>query len=222
METTFAGTDAATLPDEGLCAAMRRRTAGLHREAERTGIVAAMLRGRATRLGYVRLLRNLVPIYRKMERALSHFAPAHPLAGLARPEMFRTDALAADLVALAGPDWARIVRPDPAGCRYSALVARAVREDAGMRLIAHVYVRYFGDLSGGRILARLTADSLGLVAENANFYAFPAIADIDAFKAGLRTALDAAGRQLDGPEPVLAEAEAAFAANIALSRALQP
>lgn len=222
METTFAGADAGTVPAEGLCAAMRRRTAGLHREAERTGIVAAMLRSRATRTGYVQLLRNLVPIYRKMERALSQFAPSHPLAGLARPEMYRADALAADLAALAGADWARTVRPHQAGCRYSALVARAVREDAGSRLIAHIYVRYFGDLSGGRILARLTADSLGLVPENANFYAFPAIGDIDGFKAGLRAALDAAGRHFGDPEPILAEAEAAFAANIALSRALQP
>lgn len=222
MLTTLAGSDATAAPAEGLCAAMRRRTARLHREAERTGIVAAMLRGHAARPDYMRLLRNLVPIYRRMERALSQFAPPHPLAGLARREMFRAGPLAADLAALAGPDWSRGIRPDPAGCRYAALVARATREDGGTRLIAHVYVRYFGDLSGGRILARIATENLGLTSDSANFYAFPGIVDIDAFKDALRATLDATGRRLDDPEPVLAEAEAAFEANIALSRALQP
>jgi heme oxygenase len=201
---------------------MRRRTAALHREAERSGVVAAMLRGHATRAAYIGLLRNLVPVYRKMERALAGLSANHPLARLARPEMFRADALAADLAALAGSNWARTVRPNPAGCRYSALVARAVREDAGMPLLGHVYVRYLGDLNGGRILARLTAANLGLVAENSNFYAFPMIGDLDGFKAELRAAIDAAGRRADDPESVLSAAEAAFSANIALSRALQP
>ena len=42
----------------------------LHRDAERTGLIADMLHGRADRRGYVLLLRNLQPAYKALERGL--------------------------------------------------------------------------------------------------------------------------------------------------------
>jgi len=50
--------------------ALYLRTKALHVEAERTGIIRDLLRGEATREGYVLLLRNLLPAYRAMEQGL--------------------------------------------------------------------------------------------------------------------------------------------------------
>jgi hypothetical protein len=49
----------------------------------------------------------------------------------------------------------------PEGERYAQTIAAAAN-DGGVRLIAHVYVRYFGDLSGGLIMKELLIKSLGL------------------------------------------------------------
>ena len=50
--------------------ALYMRTKTLHVEAERTGIIRDLLRGEASREGYVLLLRNLLPAYQAMERGL--------------------------------------------------------------------------------------------------------------------------------------------------------
>ena len=47
------------------------RTKALHVEAERSGIIRELLRGSATRDGYILLLRNLLPAYQAMEKGLA-------------------------------------------------------------------------------------------------------------------------------------------------------
>jgi heme oxygenase len=49
---------------------LREATADLHRRAERSGVIADLLHGRATRSGYALWLRNLLPAYRNLEAAL--------------------------------------------------------------------------------------------------------------------------------------------------------
>jgi heme oxygenase len=171
----------------------------LHREAERSGIVAAILAGTATREGVALLWRNLLPVYQALD-ATSFGLPA----------LVRSDAIEADLAILA-PDADLPLLPEAA--EYAARVRSA---DAG-RLIAHAYVRYLGDLNGGLLLQRKLTASLG-VAPLA-FHAFPGIADPRAFAAAYRAGLDQALAAADG-EAVLAEAVAAFTLNIALSRAV--
>jgi len=54
----------------GLAAALRESIRAIHAQAERSGIVSDVLRGRATRFGYALLLRNLLPASQEMERGL--------------------------------------------------------------------------------------------------------------------------------------------------------
>lgn len=51
----------------GFADVLRAHAAGLHRRAERSGVVYEMLCGRATRYGYSLLLRNLMPAYERLE-----------------------------------------------------------------------------------------------------------------------------------------------------------
>ena len=68
---------------------------------------------------------------------------------------------------------------DETGANASVIyVPPAFAADAP-RLIAHAYVRYLGDLSGGRIVGRILARSPGLGPEALSFYDFPGIADPD-------------------------------------------
>ncbi len=206
-----------TAPAEGLAGAMRRHTRPLHARAERSGIVHDLLRGQADIAGYALFLRNLLVVYQAIEDGLAAHRGDARLGAFARPELARAAAIRADLARLAGVRDAAHLPLLPAGRRYAARVAAADVD----RLMAHAYVRYLGDLSGGQVLASLLARRVGVPAEALAFYTFADSADPPALREALRATLDAmAGRGGDGAA-VLAEAAVAFRLNIALAEAVQ-
>ncbi len=196
------------------------RTKALHVEAERTGIIRDLLRGDASREGYILLLRNLLPAYQALESGVLQHRDSPTLAPLAAFDLARAPAIEADLVALCGPHWKDDVPLLDAGAFYAGRIARA-SEDDGARLIAHAYTRYLGDLSGGQILQRLLARSLRLTPGQLTFYDFPAFADLAALKTGYRNALEAAGTRAADPQMVIEEGAIAFSLNIDLSSAIK-
>jgi heme oxygenase (biliverdin-producing, ferredoxin) len=200
--------------------ALYLRTKTLHVEAERTGIIRDLLRGEASREGYVLLLRNLLPAYREMEQGLERHRGSPVLAALANYRLDRATALESDLVALRGKGWKRSVTLLEAGEAYAQRIAKAAEGD-GARLIAHAYTRYLGDLSGGQILQRLLAQSLQLQPSELSFYDFPRFADLAALKMDYRKALDQAGARASDPQAVVEEGALAFSLNIDLSCAIQ-
>jgi heme oxygenase (biliverdin-producing, ferredoxin) len=209
-----------TLPGLSLAAALQERTHDLHRRAEQSGFIRDMLRGRASRAGYVLYLRNLVPAYRALEQGLEGHRRTVGVGALANPALYRAPAIEADLVALAGPGWGDTIPTLVEGERYGRRVLSAGEGDGG-RLIGHAYTRYLGDLSGGQILGRLLARSLHLTPTMLSFYAFPQIRDVDAFKERYRAALDLAADELTDVDAVVDEAAVAFQLNIDLSLAVQ-
>jgi heme oxygenase len=213
--------DAAT-PDGsgGLAAALRHCTHALHVRAERTGVIRDILLGRGSRFGYAMLLRNLLPAYRRIEAGLERHRHSPLLAAFARPELYRSAAIESDLVTLYGTDWQVALPLLHAGDYYGACVGDAAAGD-GARLIAHAYVRYLGDLSGGQVLQSLLAASLGVAAASLAFHSFPGIADRAAFKDELRASIDAVAERLADPDAVLAEAVLAFQLNIDISEGVQ-
>lgn len=199
---------------------MRAATWALHRRAERSGILRDLLWGGASRLGYANYLRNLLPAYRALERGLERHAGTPALAGLARPAVYRARAIGDDLAGLCGEDWVMRLPLLEIGDRYARCLAEAVRT-APHRLIAHAYVRYLGDLNGGRILRRRLADSLDLGPCCLGFYDFPAIADLDSFKASYRGAIDRSPLDEAEARDVVEEARLAFRINIEVSEAVR-
>lgn len=203
----------------GLATALRIHTRAVHAAAERSGIVREILRGTASRQGYVLLLRNLVPVYQHMEGELERLRGSPGVGALAYRDLYRSRALESDLEQLAGSDWRDSLSVLPAAERYAQRVLVAASGD-GQQLIAHAYTRYLGDLSGGQVLRRLLHRSLGLDASLLSFYEFPGIPDIAVFKAQYRRNLDRAGREIADPAGVLDEALVAFRLNMALSEAV--
>jgi heme oxygenase len=159
--------------------ALYLRTKTLHVEAERTGIIRDLLRGGASREGYILLLRNLLPAYLAMEQGLERHRGSPHLGQLAAYRLDRAAAIEADLVSLCGERWSQDVPLLAAGELYAGRIAKAAEGD-GARLIAHAYTRYLGDLSGGQILQRLLARSLQLRPSELSFYEFPRFSDLQA------------------------------------------
>ena len=198
---------------------LRARTRALHREAERTGVMAELLRGRPALAGHLLLLRNLAPVYEALEAGLDRHRAHAALAGLALPEIYRAPSLEADLEAAAGPRWRDALPLLEAGRAYAARVHDAAACDPAL-LLAHAYTRYLGDLNGGRVLERVLR-RIGAPGRAAfAFYAFPGIGDVPGFIAGYRAAIDTAAVDAARREVVLDEAVAAFRHDIALSRAV--
>jgi heme oxygenase len=190
-----------------------------HVEAERSGIISDLLRGEASREGYILLQRNLLPAYQALEAGLEQHRDTPALAALANYRLDRATALAADLTALCGGSFAGVPLL-PAGEAYAQRIADCAEGD-GARLIAHAYTRYLGDLSGGQILKRLLAKKPGLLPEELSFYDFPTHPDLAALKAEYRQALDDAGALLADQQEVIDEGSRAFQLNIDLSWAVQ-
>ncbi len=219
MAQTASADDAVTHA-AGFAAMLRERTKLVHREAERSGFIADLIRGRASRDGYAIFLRNLLPAYTTMERALAAHRDTPIVAAFADPRLARVAALEADIAAIAGPGWRSTLPVVGEAEAYASAIEHAAAT-AGTLLIAHAYARYLGDLSGGQILKPLLGRTLGLGADMLAFYDFPLLPDLAAPKIAMRAALDAIAP--DGPdaEPLIAEALSAFRHNIAVSEAVQ-
>ena len=82
-------------------------------------------------------------------------------------------------------------------------------------LVAHAYVRYLGDLSGGQILRRVVAESLHLAdGTGTAFYEFSGDAAVLADR--FRTRLDSIRADETVVEDIVAEARSAFAFHVSL------
>ena len=169
--------------------------------------MAVLLRGRMDRAEYAALLRNLHAIYEALEPALSRHE-AHPaLAPLHLAALARLPSLRDDLARVADPSEAT-AELRPAAVRYVARLHEldAVRPDL---LLAHAYVRYLGDLSGGQLLRDIVARSPGLASHAGTaFYEFGDAPAASVLAAAFRASLDRA--VIDDPDAVVAEARLAF------------
>ncbi len=204
----------------GLADSLRHHTRALHAEAEQSGIVSDILRGRASRIGCIVYLRNLFAAYRALENALDD---NRETAGVRRLVSFRFDratALADDLAHLCREGWRGQLPLLPAGESYAGRVAAVAATDAS-RLIAHAYTRYLADLNGGAVMGRMLARAVATNAVPLRFLDFGTDAEGKALAARFRRAIDEAGTEISDWAPVIEEAVMAFHLNIALSREAQ-
>jgi heme oxygenase len=202
-----------------LTAALRERTHDLHTVAERSGIVNDILRKKIDRRGYAMLLRNLLPAYQSMEDGIERLRNDRPFDTFANPDLYRAAKIASDLHSIFGSDWSAELPLLEAGERYASHVAEA-SHGRGDGLIAHAYVRYFGDLSGGQVLKKMLAEALDLDSSALSFYDFPGL-DPKALKAQMRDAIDADAELSRDKETILREGMRAFEHNIEISNAIQ-
>ncbi len=197
---------------------LRDATQPMHRIAERSGLMARLLQGTLDRDAYVAFLRDLHALYVALERGLAQHA-THPLvAPIRMPLLDRAGPLAADLDAWAGPA-SPALRAGPHALAYAAHLDGLARDwPAG--LVAHAYVRYLGDLSGGRLVGEIIRRTFAIEgARGLSFYAFAG--NVQTLKARFRQGLDTLPADAEAKEAIVAEAVDAFARHVAWFEALE-
>jgi heme oxygenase len=189
---------------------LRSETKALHTEVERSGIMPAFLRGQIERAAYCSMLRNLFEIYAALEPALDRCVDEPAIAAITRPELARVPALIADLQHLHGANWRTDLSASSAAIEYGQrLLELAVAQP--QLLIAHAYVRYLGDLSGGQILKRIVVEALQLRdGQGTRFYEFPEAPGAAALARDFRVALDATAMETSDIDAIVAEAKRGF------------
>jgi heme oxygenase len=201
---------------QSLSRRLKEHTRDCHRRAEQAGVIRETLQGTLSRAAYVLYLRNLHPVYQTLEQRLAPWRNDAVRHALADPALSRSPALENDLLQIAGEDWRTQLPIIAAGRAYASRVARA----SDPQLVAHAYVRYLGDLNGGRMMPRLLGRALNLPTRSMAFYDFPGLQSVTDCRSRFKTALDAAVAPQDAAA-VLAEAQRAFALNITLAEDVQ-
>ena len=193
-----------------LSVALRTATSRAHESAENSPFVTRLMSGEGTRADFVALTQQLQPVYVALEAALERYADHPSVAAVHDPALTRAPRLAADLVALGAAEAPGLL---PATTAYIRRLEGIVRPEA---LLAHHYVRYLGDLSGGQIIARLVARHYDIPADGLSFYTFDTIAKPKVYKDTYRANLDALDLTPQNRSLVLAEAVEAFLLNQAV------
>lgn len=205
-------------PDLPLADDLKTHTWSLHAEAETTGVVAAIIQRRVILRDYLEFLQNLAEIYSALESEMTWLDEYPSLQKLLTPAVFRGPHIRQDYDNLRGLNPSVPAgRIHPAAQSYMAHITRA-RTDAPPAMLAHIYVRYLGDLNGGRVLQRLVRTSLGVPEDCLSFYAFPDIPDLRGFTAEFREALNEISLSNADRGVARKAALEAFKFNIALSR----
>ena len=163
---------------------------------------------------------DLFVIYEPLENGLSRRQDHPSLAPFGFPTLFRLTSLSNDLARLHGPKWREQLAVCPAAGTYQDRL-KFGHEATAEQLLAHAYVRYLGDLSGGQMLKKLVAQTLQLPAgEGVSFYDFGPPAEVARLLRDFKLALGQVGLTGEQQQEVVEEAKWAFKSHIELANQL--
>lgn len=197
---------------EGFAARVKIATDPAHQDAEGSQFMTQLLAGKLPAEAYIALLAQNWYIYRDLEASGRALAGNPLVEPFLHESLLRQAALEQDLEFHLGGDWRDKVSALPATERYAARL-REVSPDWPAGFVAHHYLRYLGDLSGGQIIRRIVERTYDYETAGVRFYIFDDIAKPKPFKDDYRAALDAL--DLDEGEKVrfIDEVSAAFQLN---------
>ena len=199
-----------------LATRLREGTQHSHTAAENTAFMKCFLKGIVEPEPFRKLLADLYFVYASLEDAIRRYNN-HPIVGaIYFPELERKANLEQDLAFYYGPEWQLDISPSEAGKAYIARILQVAEQEPAL-LVAHAYVRYMGDLSGGQGLRQIARSALNLPADQGTrLHEFDAIASVEArraFKVTYRDALNALPVDEQLIQKIVDEANLAFQLN---------
>lgn len=204
-----------------LATKLREGTKKSHTMAENVGFIKCFLKGVVEKNSYRKLVRNLYFVYSAMEEEMARHSQ-HPILGkVYYPELNRQRSLEQDLAFYYGANWREEVAPS-AACEAYVKRIREVSETQPELMIAHLYTRYLGDLSGGQVLKAIAQKAMNLSdGQGTAFYEFKDIPDEKAFKTQYRAALNELPIDEATADTIVDEANAAFGMNMKMFQELE-
>lgn len=201
---------------QGLAWLIKDGTTASHRDAEKVHFVHEFIKGNVSREAYCQLLVSLKHVYEAMEKLWDKHWEHPLLEPLYFPEeLSRTEALEADC-AFFGIDL-NTELPSMATLAYIERLHK-VADSSPELLLAHAYVRYLGDLSGGQVLKKAAIRGLKLEGDGngVQFYEFRRIPgkDFKNFKQMYRSRMDSLPVDDAQAAALVDEANAAFRLNM--------
>ncbi|WP_137725898.1 heme oxygenase (biliverdin-producing) [Prescottella subtropica] len=185
-------------------ARIRTESDAAHRSTEGSRFVGELLEGKINKDGYAALSAQTYLVYEALERVGTTHADNPVVAPFLSPELLRLPSLAADLEFLYGADWRDRLVASPATARYIARIEEAAAASPAV-FVAHHYLRYMGDLSGGQIIRRMLSRAYDYDVDGLRFYIFDGIAKPKVFKDEYRAKLDAAPLSADEQQAFIDE-----------------
>jgi heme oxygenase (biliverdin-producing, ferredoxin) len=184
-----------------------------HEHAEHSRFMQDLLAGRLDLDAYARLVAQHYFAYRVLEDASRAMADDPVGSRFTFPELSRVPALEADLTALLGADWAERISPTAETTAYCERLSATCFDWPG-GYVAHHYVRYMGDLSGGQVIRRIVERTYDLDDHaGTGFYVFDEVGDLKAFKSRYRDLLDDVPWSADERDRVVEEILLAYRLN---------
>ena len=196
--------------------ALQTGTAESHSAAESVHFVKEFIKGNISKELYSHLIWNLYHVYQTLEECLDQVAPNVFPTVYFPTELNRTAALEEDVEFFHGSQVPTAI--SPATKEYQDRLAHICQSEP-LLLLAHAYTRYLGDLSGGKVLARVAKRALSLAGGGSTrdglaFYHFESIPSAKVFKDHYRTCLDSLSLSEEQVERLVAEANVAFVLNM--------
>ncbi len=199
-----------------LASRLREGTKQSHTVAENTAFMQCFLKGIVEKQSFRALIANLYFIYSALEVELQHHS-AHPVVGMIWfPELHRQQNLEKDLVFYYGEDWRQQIVASNSTNAYVARIHEIAKIEPVL-LVAHAYVRYMGDLSGGQSLRTMVRSAIQLPVDRGTaLYEFDTLTTAEARKAckgKYRHALNSLPLEEDFSQRIIDEANYAFQLN---------
>jgi heme oxygenase (biliverdin-producing, ferredoxin) len=198
-----------------LSLAFKTGTSVAHKAAEDVHFVKNFVKGKIDRNLYADMILGLAFVYSKLEDLLDAHAP-NTFPSCHFPfELNRRNALKEDLEFWYGCDIPKLAM-SPATRDYLDHLD-CIAERKPLLLLSHAYTRYLGDLSGGKVLARVARRALNLDKDNGlAFYNFENVVSAKLFKDKYREALDRLKVSANDIQDLVHEANIAFLLNMRL------
>lgn len=206
--------------DSQLSALLKNETALEHQKAENSPFMTQLLDGKLDIKAVAALTGQLFFIYDALERAVRANKQAPEVSAVYDQRLERLEALRADLIYLFGDQWESHITPLPATQNYVSALERIEQDNSSFDALAHHYVRYLGDMSGGQVIASMFKKYYGLGDAGTNFYDFDAIGRIKPYRDEYRIRLNELNLSAETKSHIVDVAKAAFKMNRAVFEAL--
>ncbi|MFC0582162.1 biliverdin-producing heme oxygenase [Micrococcoides hystricis] len=204
---------------------LKHETTAQHEAAESSAFISSLMKGERDATDYARLIGQYLHLYRALEFAVAQVRHQHPeLHKLLDPELERFDLLSADYRSLAqehGLDMAPV--PTAATAQYVSrlhVLAQQENDLDAYRVLAHHYLRYLGDLSGGQIISALVDRHYGVPTQQRTAWHFSSIPKLKAYKDQYRILLAEAVTEIRAQDALIVEAQYGFDLNRELFNSL--